>query len=585
MDACKSIIKYYFDFLKLYIEERNSKIIDKKDSEEETLNVLIVFFKKLIKKDITDFSITLNNYVLYTMIKFIKLLIECQLIGPLELIMHEYCKIYLENRKYIDKDEAVGNLFKIFIFAYRKKDFELFKKINNMNIGLLRNIALTSIEDDENTFLFKYYVSILIELLEKNDEYYKYAFNEFRIYLISDTFPKNNRYVIVGLNFLIGNEKFKKSEEIKKDFYELVLQLLDNNDILNESFFINFIYHYTNSGLENDINKIIYIKYKSILNLLETNVEIPMFLYPDYSFIVEENINLNEKNISNARDIEILINKSIINKKIVSLRYLLQILKKILLKYEKSNKQEQIIWLDIYFNILSDKFLIDNYEIFEIIMYYFRETIYKLDKEKLISKDLAAHIIKAIQTFAQVYTINNEKITSYLIRLLEDFLDRENNLNFVYTNTEVEKEIYEILYYIGIDAIEANKEALVRKISNLLGWKLKEKIEKKSYLSNNIIDNVTTLYDLCFVNGLSEQVIIFVGTLFIIIGAFCETNQNYHSYKKRIKDKISKPKYKDYLFKSKLIRECKANEWNELLKSNSNKYFNTFWSYLFKENN
>ena len=74
------------------------------------------------------------------------------------------------------------------------------------------------------------------------------------------------------------------------------------------------------------------------------------------------------------------------------------------------------------------------------------------------------------------------------------------------------------LFDIAKDSIEKNQDLVIKRVSNIIGWKIKELIKDgASKHAEMLLDYAIKMYNLCRANKINDQTIVFVGTLFIIL--------------------------------------------------------------------
>lgn len=581
--ACTKIINSYSKFLDESLINRNDKIINNIDNQDDLFRLLTFFYSELIIKEKNDFSNKINLYIVTKYSKFINELVNCEASRAIDIAIDNLINIYKDNELYFNMDESVKILYLLICYMYEKNNINKFKEINKSIVGLLRYYLITSNDIKVRNLIFKYFSSLLSHLINEKNEYFDVILADLKNVLISRSMPKDSLYVISCLSSIIESKNFSNLS-IKQDVYNLVLDTIKYNSLILNENFIQWLIIYINDDNIPNYKEKIQISVLICMKLLENNKDIPFLLIPDFSEKAQENINNDEFNYKCINTYKELLNKCFENKKVESLRYICGNIYYVLNVYQKQNQKEQEMWLKLYFSLLMDSLVVQDSTILESLMYYFRKSIFSLDKDRKISKQTSKYIIDSMCSLSYKYMIQNEKLTIMLLELFKEFLDTDNNFNFVHTNDEIHQLIYKQIYYIGVCAIERNSENVIKEISNLLGWKIKEKIEKKiqTYAALSI-DYAIKLYELCYINCISIQTTVFVGTLFIIIGALCETDIHYTNYKKRIKTKIAKEQYKDLLLKSKIIRESAIDEWKNVLGNNPHDKIDKFWKYLYSE--
>lgn len=584
IDACSNIILHYFSFLTKELNCRVGKSINKEENIDETLELFVKFYKHLIIKDKNDLSSILNNTIISKISEFAEILVKCEFTQTLELVLDNYNDIIKENLDFLNKDIAIRFLFEVCACSYDFQKFVIFEKINEKSLSILKYLSFITSDYNDAHLIYKYLISLLSQVTKKYDDYFKLIFKNFEFSILSNNIQKNNFYIFTGILKIINSEIYLE-DKVKNDVYVIIMKMIEQRKILLDELFIDWITDYLDSAKLDDLNKEIEMKELICYNLIDMGVDVPEILLPKFDTIVLEKINDDNFNKYCIRVFDNLLYKCGLNKNRRTFISLLDNLSITIIKYSKSNKKEQKLWFEIFINLLNDSLFIKDSSFLESIIFYIKKTIYESDKDRKVSKDFGNYLINRFYDITLKYNINNDEICICFINLLNDLIDIERNLNFVYTNMEIEETIYEILYYIGIDSIEVGNENVLKEISNTLGWIIKAKIDKKqSTVVNTLIDYSAKLYELSYLNKLSDQVIVFVGTLFIIIGAYTMTQQTYKSYTLRIKSKINKDEYKENLLKSKMLRECKAKVWYDILGKNPKNHIESFWKFIFNSN-
>ena len=78
ISTCLSVLICYYEFFKKYIETRNKNIINDDKKTKDTLELLVVFHKELLKSDNSSFASELNENILHTFYKIAELSIKCR---------------------------------------------------------------------------------------------------------------------------------------------------------------------------------------------------------------------------------------------------------------------------------------------------------------------------------------------------------------------------------------------------------------------------------------------------------------------------------------------------------------------------
>ncbi len=580
INTCILIIKNYSKFLQEGFKKDFENILDKNGDFNSIFETIILFYEKLIKKDNNDLSITLNNQIIYEICKFCKVLIECDCTKKLEVVLDVFENIVIHNSQYIILDDAFSGIYSVLGFSYKNKNYDIFKIINKKNIDIFKYFSIQN--NDDFKLVYKYILSALTGLIDDYDDYFKIIFSELEYFIFSKVISNDIRYMISCFANILESKLYELNK-VKNEYYNLIIKIVADKKFSQNELFINWIIFYIDKCKIEDVDKINVLKNKICKTSLDNNSNISNYLIPDYVAVSKKNLNQDSVNIGNANELQSLLYKAFTAKKRISFNNILHKLSEIIYSYDKNNIREQKIWMNVYFNLFEDKLFMNDFEFIEITVINLRKTIIELNNQNKISKNFASFIINTIYNIGDKYIIYNDRITSIFIQLFQDLMDKDKNLNFIYVNSDIEEMMYEKLFYLGVYAIESGNEKILKEISNSLGWKIKEKIDKKqSVIAYTILDYAISLYKLSYQNKLSEQAIVFVGTLFIIIGGYSFTNQMYHQYAKRIKDNLGKNEYKELLLNSKDLRSYKSKEWDSLLHKNIKSYFEKFWNFLFE---
>ena len=121
---------------------------------------------------------------------------------------------------------------------------------------------------------------------------------------------------------------------------------------------------------------------------------------------------------------------------------------------------------------------------------------------------------------------------------------------------------------------------VIKRVSNLIGWRLYEAIKNnEADLAKQLLGTAFTLFELCRLNlPNDQQTIVFVGTLFVIIGAYCKVNKKM-LYLNNIVEFLKKQGRVDYIDISRRLRQNSGDDW-DILGSDPNGAMNEFMKLL-----
>ena len=150
------------------------------------------------------------------------------------------------------------------------------------------------------------------------------------------------------------------------------------------------------------------------------------------------------------------------------------------------------------------------------------------------------------------------------------------NIKSIGISKEYKLQIINIIFDIGVSAIESKDDDLIRICSNSLGWHAKDLFDADSYESfKSCINSASNLYKLLVELKYDESLIIFIGTLFVVLGAYLNTKDDKYANNFIISETSKLPE-KDLLKYSKKLRQFGSSFWDQELEMNSAKEMQKF---------
>ncbi len=332
----------------------------------------------------------------------------------------------------------------------------------------------------------------------------------------------------------------------------------------------NIISKSDNFELINTLNQ---SKHGILLKLLNSDREFSTISLPNYLEIIEKN-NFADNIIEDVVEkFGILFHRVLLKKKVGILLFLIQKYRLILetLNQQQRSKQEKV--LGLFEEMLHDSISINNKEGFHIILDEFIEVIELLDKENRLSEGFMKFIINIFSDLFSrcVKEKQNELIFSCINRLI----NLQKTLSIVNKKTTIQIDIIESLFQAGLDAIENHNEDIICNVSNHLGWVGKNSIENSNgEILQFVLTKATIMYNISIDLEVSKKTIIFIGTLFIVLGGYIHSSQV--KYLPRIKNCLNQLKDKRYLTKSRDLRLYESSKWNNLMNGNAKHHIETF---------
>ncbi len=581
--TCNMILASCNEFCKSHIKNRNKNIIDSKEQSDELIESFIACYYYFLKKDTSDFARKLNLNIIFSIANLSKICMDCEIKSLFVEFIQTFEKILTSDKVFLESlfEEVYKNLYILEVEAAEQKRKEFFKELLKQSKAIYVVVKFEYNKIDLITYL-KHYVSALSKCIKIEDkEYAKLIFSDLKDVIKNEINLENCNTVFIVLSMLVKDENFIKDSEFKDEYLSIMKNLIKNKSIYCEG-----LYSYTMYAVEtfkdikeydiaNDLQ--LYLA----INSLKNTDDVPAYISPDFFEKLKQDISNQNENERLYSQIKYLINISIEKNNVKWLNILLSEIKEILKAMPKNCKEIQRMWLNIFNNTIIASLSADNNNLKDVTFRYYKETLEEMDNENNISKDLANCLVGDLENLCKIRFRENLDFSCEIVEFLNDLLGSDPVYRFV-SNTDVRKNIYQSLYNIGVDAIERNQDLVIQRVSNVLGWKIKRAIESGHGESANIlIDYSLSLFNLAKANNICEQTVVFVGTLFIIIGAYCQTNRNYFIYRNKIIKYLKQdPKNIEYLNVSRLLRSSETNGWKDTLGDNPKQRIDEFWRML-----
>lgn len=574
--TCTIIINSCYKFCNQYIKQRNVAIIEKKEKYVSLIENFIKCYCSLIKTDVSDFATNLNRQIILCIYKLADICLDCDTKQMLEQLINVFAYVLDKDKQLMDLffEDVYGYLQRLEIKAASDDKQELFDKIlkESESIYLLTKFKYN--KTDLAVFL-KHYVGS-IESIKENTKYKVQVFSELKNAILRDIDLVNCRTIFLVLSLFLHDKNF-----INEDYYEDYLTTITK--IIDKSLYCDDLYTYimfvVNELKElNDDKRADELQYYLVSKALRNCDDVPVFIVPDFSHMVEENISDLETNEKVKNNLVELLFYVIDRNNVKWLNILLSQVQEILQRTAKQDKDIQRMWIKVLNTSLVESASAHHNNLKDISLRFYKKTLQAMDDKKNISKDLAIRLIHDLSYLCEFRYRENVDFNCEIIEFLDSLLGDEHIYRFV-DQIEVKTAIYSTLYNICIDAIEKNQDLVIKRISNFIGWRIKEAIEKgHTDIANELIDYAVNIFNLAKANKISQQTIVFVGTLFIIIGAYSNTKPKYISYRKRIINSLKKTEDKDYLLISKQLRCAETSVWKSLLGDNPKLNIDAFWN-------
>ncbi len=464
---------------------------------------------------------------------------------------------------------------------------KILKNLNNYSF-------LNNIQYNYNTInlLIKIYTAFTFEFIKNNNkEYYKklleiIMLNVERNNIMSKDDNNLSCFVIYNIAEVLNeNKKYQWIEEYCQDIYNIAIRAIEtNNDELVLIILSCYkLFENCNINIQDIVNKHRYDLSKFAIDLKDEWITV--FL-PDYKKMVEKDKN-NQILINKiSDDFKGLLYKSLIKKKVEAIFYIFETINDIAKQYEKSDRDKQKVILDIYSKFMSECIRMTEEESFNVALEQMNTIIEFWDKENNISVNLAETIIMKLYELSKVALTDGQVNLCISANKFLFFVEKE--LKFALNNTDIYLKILQYMFQIAIDSIEVEEDKVLKNISNILGWLGKEIIDSGKYDTFiEIIDIVTEIINLyCDINiddnekEITNKTIIFFGTLFIILGAYCLSERKDKYLNVIMENGILRLNNKSFLKYSKKLRYFESERWNEVIKNEPKKNIDKFYGYV-----
>lgn len=186
--------------------------------------------------------------------------------------------------------------------------------------------------------------------------------------------------------------------------------------------------------------------------------------------------------------------------------------------------------MEIYFIVIEQSLKSTHEELNILIFSWMQEAIEALDQKKLMSENLEEEIINIIiDKITQ--TGMNEDVREYLLEMISGWsiqFEKGNPQNFVLINKQIRVLLINGLHSVGLFSLETLNIALLKNISNDLGWMLINALQQDYPEVQLLLDSVIDLYRKSVIFGVAFNIRIYLLTLFTTVGAFCQTDSKYN---------------------------------------------------------
>lgn len=575
-----------------YLKRSDALILDGTITKDQNLNLIEIFANSLLYdfRFLSETNCSKEILALYTeeIKKILISSIDCNNEKVFIEVFNKLSKTFISGNN-SDTYYPILYIFEdIYEYAIENDKFTYTKKLENLLLDLYKIITMNTDNYEliqQLLILNGRYLSMSLKHYsdEKFIETYKIFCDIMKLNIQS--FNKRASEVFVGVNFSL----LKYIEDIDKcnncifDFY--VLQMLEfirtAYRVKNENLvrLLGYLQHevFTSklySSKEDIEDKRLYC----LLNAIQFYPDISMLYFPDY----EKHLNDDKKNTELCKHIRsqfyAIFNRLSNTNNNQVVYYYLESLNSCILLYDSSDRLCQEEFLDLYKEILIKNIRNNTNSMFDIILSNFDDLIDEMEKRGLVSEKLLEKIFTIFDKVASnLMDTSDYALQSYFLGYFSDLPEKIPSIN----KHKVEKQrITEILFHLAVEMLESKNEKSLKICSNALGWYAVD-LEKQGDIESYriTIESAMNMYNLACEQNYDIATKAFLGTLFIILGAYAYSH-NEHQYVSILKNHIDKLSDKTPLKISKKLRYFEAKYWNALFKNDAEGAINNFYQKL-----
>lgn len=300
-----------------------------------------------------------------------------------------------------------------------------------------------------------------------------------------------------------------------------------------------------------------------VRDLIRNNISFQNIILQEYHINYYLNLDRGKDFSDNMIWMYDVLRAAIMNESMSVISFYLDELADCMISINKQDKDYQKKLFDFYISIIKYNSEFSNNKVTSLIFYEFDKTIRKIDSKHCFSNEISKYIILELKEISYFCIDRNDFIVSKCIDMLYNFLEKDNE---VYFALNIKQNIVKCIYNIGLQCIENNKESLLRKISNAIGWITLNAInDKNTILYKYGLDRAIDLYNMSKYMEITKKTKIFIMTLFTTIGSYCTTEPRLYACRNTIIKAILNEDY-DIIKTATEIRTKENNMWKELMK-------------------
>lgn len=576
-----------------FIKNERSLLLDKKiskEDDEELLNIFVHSFSRDLRY-LSDNEASKKTIGIYAN-AIIKTLQECVLCDNYEL----YSTIitdFTESFHFTNRNDFPLNYYiDIFEITYEKnlKNKTIDRKYNLFLEDILLKLLITIIHEAENSEIEQRIMLsngriVYLSLDNYETSLFETIFDKY-ISAIGKIIPfltKKESEILVGI---LGSIYLEVEKEEKQNLYDILCNKVF--EIIMVSFrnkketcieYLGTLFH---DLIRNPLFTASTDNHETIIKIILTCIRIfpesSMLYLPDLKKQINDNKKNNSKITEISKCIEKIFNGLINIEKYEILHFYLEYLNDCILIFSSEEREAQDIFINLYKEILIGSIRTDSNIRFDICYSYFYDLIVKLDNERIISANLLETIFNLYDRVGgYLLDTNDYSIQSYF---LQSFSELTKNLRVI-KNKGQKQKITEILFHFSIEMLESKNEKSLRICSNTIGWyavSLEDSGDFESYKVT--VDAAIHMYELALSQEYETSTIAFLGTLFIILGAYATVQKSGISYADYVKEKVNKLKDSHHIKISRELRYFESKYWDKTLNNDAKNAISRFYEKL-----
>lgn len=564
-------------------------------TSEDDNDIVDVFVKSLVAdfKYLADNNSSKKIMVIYyhAIVRTIEESVKCKRIDLYKKIIRSFSSCF----HYTNRNDFPLNYF-----------IQIFEKVYE-NITTIGNGEYSNFLENE---LFELYITIVHEaenseieqrvLLSNGRMLYLAYTNYYDEDIFKDIFERFVSSIVYTLTYLSKKESeiltgilttlYKEIEEKQnKNIFCLYLtninRIIDNSFRSKNEYCIKYLGHLLDismtSRLYDNDEKFEKKRFENLKKCIRLFPENSMIFLPDYKTKIEHR-KRNYKEIKYISDNFSDVFRTLFNcDRYDIMSFYLDYLNECIFIFSQDERECQEYFIGLYEELLVRGIRSETTDLFNVIMFNFSDLLSDLDKEKKISAALLERIFSLFDKVGSNLLDTTEyALQSYFLDYFRTLAEKINSIK----TKEQKQRITEILFHFTIEMLESKNEKSLKICSNNMGWYavfLENAGDFESYKIT--IDVAANMYNLAVEQDYEKSTIAFLGTLFIVLGAYAVSHKAL-AYSDYIVRKVHSLKDKETLKISKDLRYFEYKYWDSVFKGDAKSAISKFYKQLNSSN-